>query len=381
MLNCIAKIFLLFWLFPCFILGQSGGLPPYKVSRLFNFYFAENFIYDTNIFKTSSNAGQDNDFFLAHTFRIQHGDQRPWYNYDFSYSFMYQNYLNKPELDDSSHNINAQLQIPRKDHSWTFQHQFSISSEPRSLEFDAFLKSYADSSNASMNWRITDDIRFSASASYDIYRYPDFETSDSDRLILNAELAVYILRQVSLSAAPNYQILWRHGFDREDAYNVPVRINFILREPGQQNAELVEWFRQLSISIGYAITEENFDNPLDFSITAAGSLSKQTSWTLNGSRKMEFGLLSSDIQFSTSVSLGVTHRFSQDFNIGFQLGFQRSDYQDRDPLNGITFSLAPSYAITKWVNVQMSYDLQTRFGQKDSDYVTHRFSIGTGIAF
>lgn len=390
--------------------------PPYKISRLFHFNYSESILYDTNVLQNEFNSQKDTS--INHGLSISHSDERPYFIYQIAYSLSYRNFFKYTELNDDSHSLNAQISIQRPFYSIDISNQFSISSDPRSIEFDAFNRTTSNITNIRGEYRFNDSFKMNFSTQYDTQEYVEIPLSNSKRfnyivsasyqfadkftLIANYEelkswftgsdsesistvmkgnISYQLFQSLSLYTGIEYTFLNRTELEDENYYSIPLGMQILLKQAVESELDNLQWLQNLSLSISTSISNRSFRNPIDFNIIASGYITQKTTWSLNASRKLDFSYLSSQQQYQTSVAFGIAHIFHE-LRTQIQFSYQRYEYETDEILESMDFSLSFGFPITRWIYLNGRYNFTSRLSDRfDRDYDNHRFSIGSSISF
>lgn len=407
---------LLFWGIN-FIYAQESW-PPYKISRLFHFTFSESLGYDSNLLQNEYN--QQKDFFINHGLSIMHSDERPYFAYQMSYSFSYRNFFQYSELNDDSHFLTAQVSIQRPYYTINISNQFNISSEPRSIEFDAFNKSTSNITSIQGEYRFTDKFKMNFFTTLDTQEYTEIPFSDSKRWsysvsafyqaanrwtlsgvyeenkswytgsnaesdysVVKGNISYKILESLFIFTGIEYTFMNRTNQYDEDYYTIPYGIKIIIKHESNSQSETndLQWLQSLSFSINSNLSNRNFQNPIDFNISANGYITQKTTWSLTATRRLDFSYLSEQQQYQTSLAFALGHIF-HDLRIQTQFAYQIYEYENNDVLKSMDWSLSFGYPITKRLYLNARYSFNKRFAENFyQDYSAHRFSMGSSLSF
>ncbi len=405
--------FLLFLLLS--IIHAQESWPPYKISRLFHFTFSESLNYDSNIFQNENDLAED--ISANHSLTVSHSDSRPYFAYQLAYVFGWRNYFRYSDRDSDSHSLSAQISIDRPYLNLSIGHSFSITSDPRGLEFDPFTRSTYNTTSMSGQYKFNDSFGMQFSLQYHIQEYTDIPESSSNRITYKISASYQAAQRLSFTAGYEEVISWFTNIDDKSSYDImrvnvyyklwenisiytgteytflnsnnsddnyysiPFGVKIFLKQAVDSEFQSLNWLDNIDLSISTNLSNRNFRNPIDFDINASGHITQKTTWSLSASRKLDFSALSNEQQYQTGVSFGIGHMFNE-LRTQFQLFYQQYEYETDVALEHTGFSFSWGYPIARWVYLNGVYSFKKQISSTvNREYSSHDFSIGTSISF
>ena len=361
-----ARYFLFIFALATFCYGQQVG-----ISRFVDFNFSENLSYSSNVFLADNQDGNRvEDLTLDHSFSVNHAMQRRFFSYSLLYNLGHRTFLLNDNFNFTSHSFLSQVTIPRKYYSVSIANNFSISSELASLEFNDFIVTYQNTHSMSTSWKINPIFNVNFATSYQSIRFPDLQ--DNDRNIYNFSLNTsYILNdRVSLRIGGQYTFVVGDAVEQLPSINLGLVINSQM--PG------IYWLDTISFDFGFTLNDE-FDVPLLFNFNAAGRLTKQLSWSVNGSRDLTFSIIE-DAQIQTNINISIIYQLNEYISPNVQIGFQHSELQDNNNLIGGNIATSYGYRLTNWSDINASYSFSTR-DDGENIFFAHNVSFSITFSF
>ena len=364
--------------------AQDGS--PLQISRLVNFNFSESITYDNNIFR--SGRDHEHDVSLSHQLQISHRDTRRYFDYRLAYQFSYSNYLLHPELNFAAHNFSAELEFPRPDYSLTFSSNFALTSDPLTLEVDAFERTLSNNNAVGWGYEISEKLHLTASMNYSIVRFPDQPNSGNDRFGFSTNLDYQILPHISVSVGYSMSYLVYSGTaDPGDRFfhTIPMQIRFTAGEELLARWKLLDWIDSAELSIGYSHDIDNtLSIPITFNLSFTGHLGERTNWSFSASRNVDFSIVTGEVQFSTRLALSLDYTIGPNLNAGVNLSYESIERQG-EGTTAASYNAGAylSYRVLSWLTVSLRYDFEKRTGSvgEQEGFTKHRVGLSTGIPF